>query len=310
MQLKSFQYFIAIAENATLSAAADSVLVSQPALSQQIRKIEEEVGATLFRREGHSMELTPAGEVFLQCARRILQSYEAMKREVQVLDQAAQDTVRMGISPFYSQHYLPMMLPRFLEQYPEFKVDILEDISVNLEKKLLAGELDFCALPLYPKNDLLEYETIYQENILLAIPRNHPLNAHYPADVQSSGGFPHIDLSLLKNEAFIGLKKIQKFSHIGLRLCEEAGFVPNTVCETLNWETVHMLVASGLGVGFIPEILTEAITDPDIRPCYYQVSSNVYRAYAIAQRPGTVLSRPAVLLTSILREFFRNRQQR
>lgn len=309
MQLKSFQYFIAITENATLSAAADSVFISQPALSQQIRKIEEEVGAALFRREGHSMELTPAGEVFLQCARRILQSYEAMKREVRVLDQAAQDTVRMGISPFYSQHYLPMMLPRFLAQYPEFKVDILEDISVNLEKKLLAGDLDFCALPLYPKNDLLEYETIYQENILLAIPRKHPLNAHYPADAQSGVGFPHIDLSLLKNEAFIGLKKIQKFSHIGLRLCEEAGFVPNTICETLNWETVHMMVASGLGVGFIPEILTETITDPDIRPCYYQVSSNVYRAYAIAQRPGTVLSRPAVLLTSILREFFRNRQQ-
>lgn len=100
MQLKSFQYFIAIAEHATLSAAADAVFVSQPALSQQIRKIEEEVGAALFWREGHSMKLTPAGEVFLQCARRILQSYEAMKREVQVLDQAAQGIVPYGDFPF------------------------------------------------------------------------------------------------------------------------------------------------------------------------------------------------------------------
>ena len=305
MNLRSFQYFITISENPTLSAAAEALFISQPALSQQIRKIEEEVGAPLFVRKGHSMSLTPAGEAFLLCARRILQFYESMQREVKMLSTAEKDTVHMGISPFYSQHYLPKILPPFLQQHPQINVDLVEEISVHLEEKLLKGELDFCALPLFPKNELLEYETIYHEKILLAVPRTHPINSGYPADAIVQRNYPSIDLSLMKNEPFIGLKKIQKFSSIGLRLCEEAGFEPRTVCETMNWETVHMMIASGLGVGFVPEILIGSIADPNLRPCYYQLSSPVYRDYALVQRPGTILSEAAHTLQDSLREFFR-----
>ena len=153
MNIRSFQYFVTISEKPTLSAAADALYISQPALSQQIRKIEEEVGAQLFIRKGHTMTLTPAGEAFLLCSRRILQFYEAMQREVKMLAVSEKDTVHMGISPFYSQHYLPKILPPFLQQHPQINVDIVEENSVNLENKLLKGELDFCALPLYPKNE-------------------------------------------------------------------------------------------------------------------------------------------------------------
>lgn len=305
MNIRSFQYFITISEKPTLSAAADALYISQPALSQQIRKIEEEVGAQLFIRKGHTMTLTPAGEAFLLCSRRILQFYEAMQREVKMLSVAEKDTVHMGISPFYSQHYLPKILPPFLQKYPHINVDIVEENSVNLENKLLKGELDFCALPLYPKNELLEYETIYHEKILLAVPRDHPINSSYPADALISRTYPSIDLALMKNEPFIGLKKIQKFSAIGLRLCEEAGFVPRTICETMNWETVHLMITSGLGVGFVPEILIGNIIDPEICPCYYQLSSPVYRDYALVHRPGAILSEAANTLQESLREFFR-----
>ena len=156
-----------------------------------------------------------------------------------------------------------------------------------------------------PKNELLEYETIYHEGILLAVPRDLPINSGYPKDAAAQGNFPSIDLALMKNESFIGLKKIQKFSSIGLRLCEEAGFLPHTVCETINWETVHMMIASGLGVGFVPQILSGSITNPAICPCYYQLSSPVYRDYALVHRPGAVLSDAAHTLQDSLREFFR-----
>lgn len=305
MNIRSFQYFVTISEKPTLSAAADTLYISQPALSQQIRKIEEEVGAELFIRKGHTMTLTPAGEAFLLCSRRILQFYEAMQREVKMLSAGEKDTVHMGISPFYSQHYLPKILPPFLQQHPQINVDIVEENSVNLENKLLKGELDFCALPLYPRNELLEYETIYHEKILLAVPRSHPINSHYPADAVANRIYPSIDLALMKNEPFIGLKKIQKFSTIGLRLCEEAGFVPRTICETMNWETVHLMIASGLGVGFVPEIMIGNIIDPNICPCYYQLSSPVYRDYALVHRPGTILSDAANTLQDSLRAFFR-----
>lgn len=305
MNLRSFQYFITVCETPTLSAAAESLFVSQPALSQQIKKIEEEIGAPLFYRTRHTMTLTPAGEAFLICARKIIQIYNIMQHEVKLLNTVEKDTVRMGISPFYSQHYLPNVIPPFLTQYPHINVDIVEENSVQLEAKLLNGDIDFCVLPFYPKNELLEYETIYHEKILLAIPRNHPINSNYPNDAIQSKIFPSIDLSLMKNEPFIGLKKIQKFSSLGLRLCEEAGFEPRTVCETMNWETVHLMIASGLGIGFVPEILIGNISNPDICPCYYQLSPPVYRDYAIAQRPGTVLSDVTNILQDNLRAFFR-----
>ena len=304
MQLKSFQYMLAIAENPTLSKAAEVMYISQPALSQQIKAIENEVGARLFVRKGHSMALTPAGEAFLLCARRILQAYTAMEHEISILNRAEQNTIRMGISPFYSQHYLPKILPDFLTAHSQIKIDIIEDISLNLERKLLDGELDFCMLPLYPKNDLLEYETLFHEEILIALPSSHPLNKHYSESSAALGNYPTLDLALLKNEPFIGLKKIQKFSALGLRLCEEAGFSPNTICETLNWETVHMMIASGLGVGFVPKILIGSIQDEKICPCYYRLPSNVYRVYALVQRPGAVQSREMSLLTESLRKSF------
>lgn len=306
MNIKSFQYFNAIVDNPTLSAAAEELFVSQPALSQQIRKIEEEMGAKLFNRVGHTMTLTPAGEVFLYSSRRILQLYESTKKEIQIVKLAAQETIRFGISPFYSQHYLPKLLPPFLEQNPQIKVDIVEEISTRLEQKLLDGELDFCVLPLYPQNKLLDYETIYIEEILLAIPKDHPLNTYFPTVSESSNGFPIIDLALLKNEPFIGLKKVQKFSHIGLRLCEEAGFTPNTICETLNWETVHSLIAAGLGVGFVPRILVGSISDPDLAPCYYQLPSSTHRAYTIAKRPGALLAPSALILIDSIRKSFQD----
>lgn len=304
MQLKSLSYFVTIVEKQTLSAAAEALFISQPALSQQVRKMEEEVGAPLFCRSGHALTLTPAGKIFLRNSRHILHIYENMRREIDICQRKDRGSVRFGISPFYSQHYLPRLLPPILHQYPHLKIDIVEDISQRLERMLLEGELDFCALPLSPKNELLDYEPIYQEEILLALPREHPLNAGYPASALREGNFPYIDLALVKNEAFIGLKQVQKFSAMGLRLCEEAGFVPNTVCETLNWETVHLLVASGLGVGFIPRMLAGDVKDPDACPCYYRIPSS-FRAYAIARRMGETLSGPAQILVDGIRDFFR-----
>ena len=305
MNIRCFQYFITISQMPTLSAAADALYISQSALSQQIKKMEEEIGASLFTRQGHTTELTPAGKAFLLYSRQIVHFYEAMRHEVMMLNVMEKDTVHMGISPFYSQHYLPHILPNFLRQYPQINVDIVEEFSVNLEDKLIKGELDFCTLPLYPKNDLLEYETIYHEEIFLAIYRNHPVNIGYPSNPIKDGNYPTIDLSLMKNESFIGLKKVQKFTAIGLRLCEEAGFQPKTICETINWETVHMMIASGLGVGFIPKILIGTIKDPTVTPCYYKLSSPVYRDYALVRRPGIILSEAANILQDSLRNMFR-----
>ena len=168
-----------------------------------------------------------------------------------------------------------------------------------VEEKLAAGELDFCALPLYPKNPLLDYEVIHQEEIFLAVPRNHPVNAL----ITPSSGISYIDLRLVRNEPFVSLKSIQKFSEMSHQLCEEAGFTPRTICETLNWDTVDTLVGTGLGVGFVPEVLVKAPTTEN-SPNYYRISAKAFRPYAIVTQKNSTISHPAMLIIDYFRKAF------
>ena len=156
MQLNSINYFVTIAQEKSISKAADKLFVSQPALSQYMKKIESELNTPLFVHGNRNFELTQAGEIFFQEGQVILQLYEQMMRRITSLANSNQEIVHFGISPFYSKYYLPKIIPHVLERYPWLQFNIIEEHSVYLEEKLAAGELDFCALPLYPKNPLLD----------------------------------------------------------------------------------------------------------------------------------------------------------
>lgn len=277
MQIKDMQYFMKIISEGTFSAAAEKMYISQSALSQHIRKIENELGTELFDRRKHSAELTEAGEIFLQDAKHIVLLYDRMLQRIQSIDNSFGEIVRFGLSPFYSRYYLPRLIPNLLAERPTMKYSITENYSRTLEKLVLENKIDFALVPLSPQNPDLEYEVVYRETILLAVPKDHPLNDYaVPAK-----GFPYIDLSLFKNEPFVALQQYQKFSQMADQLCQTAGFSPRIVCETMNWDTLNTLVSSGIGVGFVPDILTTQI-DISRRPCYYQIAPGMQRPYTIA----------------------------
>lgn len=132
------------------------------------------------------------------------------------------------------------------------------------------------------------------------MPKNHPVNAY----ITPSPGIPYIDLKLVKNEPFIALKKVQKFTEMSQRLCDNAGFTPKVVYETLNWDTVNMFIASGLGVGFVPEILIKS-NDSKNQPNYYRLMSPISsRPYAIAYYKGKKLSAAALTIMDYFKEHF------
>lgn len=301
MDIKGIKYVITIAQERSFSKAAEKLFISQPALSQYIKKLEEELGSPLFDRRSFPMELTPAGEIFIQDGATILQLKEKMIRRITNSANLSEDTVYLGISPFYSKYYLPRILPAFFNNHPHIKVEISEEYSYVLENLLISGQLDFATLPLHPINSELTYEVIHQEEIFLAVPKQHPVTAL----ITPSPSFPYIDLQLVKNEPFIGLKSVQKFSEMGNRLCEEAGFTPNYIYETLNWDTVNMLIANGLGVGFVPEILIDPSSSSK-QPNYYRIASgNATRPYTIALRKGSTPTPAAQILMDYFRESFK-----
>ena len=301
MSLKAIKYVITIAKEGSFSKAAEKLFISQSALSQCIKKLEEELSCTLFERHNNSLELTKAGEIFVQEGSVILDLYDKMLRRLSSVANKYEDTVHFGISPFYSKYYLPKILPSFLLNNPSIKVEISEEYSHVLESLVINKQLDFCAVPLDPMHPQLEYEVIHQEEIFLAVPKHHPVNSQ----ITPSPGFPYIDLKLVKNEPFISLKSVQKVSEMIYQICRQAGFTPNIILETFNWDTVNMLVSKGVGIGFVPEILVYNSSGKD-QPNYYRIrSSCTTRPYCIAYRKGEKLFPAAQLLIEHFRDAFK-----
>ena len=152
MRLRSIEYFLAIVREGSFSAAAEKLYISQSALSQQIKKLERELGGTLFDRSKHTAELTDVGALFVEDGGQILQIYQHTLRRNREIQDPAAGMVRFGISPFYSRYYLPSILPPLHRQYPDIKYEVVEDYSGKLEALLLERKLDFALVPSLPEN--------------------------------------------------------------------------------------------------------------------------------------------------------------
>ena len=304
MTFKMIEYVLAVYETGSFSRAAQQLFISQPALSQAIRKTEDELGAAIFVRDTHSVRLTAAGELLVREGRELISKRDELKTRISGLSAARSDVIRLGISPFYSKYYLPAVLPYFSRYFPAVSLEITEEISVVLEQQVIDGTLDFCFVPLHPQNPRLCYDVIHVEEILLAVPQGSPVCAH----ATPSPTLPYLDLKYCENEPFIALKSIQKFNDMSDKLCAQAGFKPRIVYETLNWDTVNLLAASGLGVGFVPDVLLNHFTGERSPQYYHLLGADALRPYAVAFKKGSELSSLARQLVEIFRSNIRSPQ--
>ena len=213
MDFKALEYICAISEAQTISQAAKNLFISQPALSQYLSKVEQELGTPLFVRTGSTMTLTSAGAIVVREGRALLTARKELVGQVASLASGRAETLRFGISPFYSKYYLPLLLPYYRANHPHIRLNIVEQSSTELEQRVL----DAHAVP--------------------------------------SGGTPYLDLGLLRNEPFVELVPSLKFSMMSRRIFRHFSITPNVIYESTSWDTVCMLVAHGIGVGFLPKVL-------------------------------------------------------
>lgn len=286
MELRQLQYTIQIAEERNFSRAADKLHIAQPSLSQQLSKLEQELGVKLFQRNTSSVELTHAGASFIEHAQKILDAVEQLRQEMDDISQLRAGRVVIGSMPITGSHLLPYVLPAFKKTYPEIQVNLLEDTSLNLEKLTAGGGTDLSLLSLPLQESSLTYEPIGEEMIDLAVPPGHPLAEleHHPEGVA---------IERLKDEPFIVLKKGQGFRTMTIDLCKSAGFEPNVVFESNNIETVQSLVAAGMGITFVPRFIARAKRS-ELIPVYVPLAAPVpSRTLVIAYRKGRYLSKAA-----------------
>lgn len=298
MELRQLQYAIQIAAEMNFSRAAEKLHIAQPSLSQQLSKLEKEIGVLLFQRNTNSVELTHAGAVFIEKAQKIVDGVEQLKQEMDDISQMRKGKLIVGSLPITGSHILPLVLPVFQNRYPDIEVVLVEETTTHLESLTSNGQTDICLLSLPIGEPSLTYQILIEEEICLAVPPQHPLAVtSHPR--QSETG---IQIRELAQEPFILLKKGQGFRQIVLDLCQQAGFTPKVVFESGNIETVQSLVAAGMGIAFVPQMVTRSHAS-DFAPVYFPLSApRPSRTLVIAYRKGRYLSKAAEAFMQTLEE--------
>lgn len=285
MELRQMIYAVQIAAERNFSRAAEKLHIAQPSLSQQLSKLEKELGVLLFKRSTNSVELTHAGTVFVNRAQQIIDMAEQLRQEMEDLAELRKGRVVVGSVPATGAHVLPDVLPAFRARYPDIEIVLIEETSKKLEELTVSGSIDVCLMSLPIDDPALAWHPILEEEILLAVPPEHPLTKWHDRDRP-------IPFWVLKDEPFILVKKGQGFRAIADQLCREKGFEPNIVFESGNIETVQALVAAGMGIAFVPRMVARGDWNGRA-PVYLTMKGNPKRTLVLAYRKGRYLSNAA-----------------
>lgn len=247
MQVHQLRYFCAVARAGNFTRAAERERVAQPSLSQQILKLEDELGARLFDRLGRTARLTQFGEAFLPRAEAILRQLGAAKLEIQEMTGLERGGVTVGAIPTIAPYFLPDRLATFAAKYPQVQVSVVEEITSVLLQELHQGRLDLALTALPVGGEGLVCEELLRERLYVVLPQRHRLARHL-----------QMSLKDIEGEPFLLLKEGHCFRENSIAACRRARLQPNVAFESGQFATILAMVAAGMGVSLVPEMAVES----------------------------------------------------
>lgn len=243
MNLRDLKYLVALADHKHFGKAAAASFVSQPTLSTQIRKLEEELGVPLVERAPRKVMLTPAGRDAAERARRIVAEVEQMKEAARRSQDPEAGTVRLGIFPTLGPYLLPHVVPRIRERFPQLELLLVEEKSEVLLSRLREGRLDAGLLALPVHDDQLHAEFLFEEPFLLAVPETHPL-ARRDA----------LKLDELSDQKLLLLEDGHCLREQALEVCRLSGANEKSEFRATSLETLRQMVAADVGITLLPTL--------------------------------------------------------
>lgn len=243
MNLRDLKYLVALADHKHFGKAAAASFVSQPTLSTQIRKLEEELGVSLVERAPRKVMLTPAGRDAAERARRIVAEVEQMKEAARRSQDPEAGTVRLGIFPTLGPYLLPHVVPRIRERFPQLELLLVEEKSEVLLSRLREGRLDAGLLALPVHDDQLHAEFLFEEPFLLAVPETHPL-ARRDA----------LKLDELSDQKLLLLEDGHCLREQALEVCRLSGANEKSEFRATSLETLRQMVAADVGITLLPTL--------------------------------------------------------
>lgn len=244
MTLTELRYVIAIAKYLHFGKAAAASHVSQPSLSMGIKKLEEELGVTIFERRNYDVKLTPIGEQLVKQAERILSEIQHFKEIAMQGKDPLTGVLKMGMIYTIAPYLLPSFIPKLRENAPELKLSIQENYTSNLLSLLKNGELDLLVLsePIHAAG--IAYQALYDEPFYVAMPHGHPWTAHQA-----------ISAHLLTTENLLLLSAGNCFRDQVLKVYPDLAYEQNVLQKTLegsSLQTIYHMVACGMGITVLP----------------------------------------------------------
>ena len=243
MELRHLRYFVAVAEELHFGRAAQRLRVAQPALSQQIKQLERELGTTLLARTKRRVALTEPGRLFLPEARRTLAHAAAAADVARRAAAGEAGRLRIGYVDSALWGELPAVLGAYRETHPAVQLAMLERLPAQQIAGLRAGDLDVGIGPPPPNVRELETAPVSEDRIMLALPAAHPLTARDAIDVAELAGEPWV---------LVNARTPSRLRDAVTAACAAAGFTPRVAQEVRQLDALVALVSAGLGVTFVP----------------------------------------------------------
>lgn len=260
MEMRHLNYFYTVSQFENFTHAAQQLHVSQPAITNTIQQLEEELGVKLFSRNSKHVSLTFHGKLFLKRVESILSDIHDSIHEVKELN----GKIKLGLPPMIGSRIFPDIYVEFKKIYPGIMIEVIEEGSLRTSDRVEKGELDLGLVILPKESDGLATVPLMDEEIMLCVSPNHQLSRE-----------EKVNFSSLKDENFILLTDDFIHRKITQDQCEKNGFNPKIAFETNKVDTAKALVAKGLGISLFMKLMVAKQTDIVQLPFDHRIKINI-----------------------------------
>lgn len=242
MNIRDLKYLVALADYQHFGKAAEACYVSQPALSMQIKKLEETLGVLLVERNSKQIFLSDTGKRIVQQARDILCRLDTLKAIANQAKDPFSGELHIGIIPTLAPYLLPRIMPKLSALFPKLTLYLIEDITANLLSKIAEGKLDAAILAL-PVEGVWVRQPLFEEDFVLAVSKEHPLSRK-----------GSVNLADLENKSLLFLEDGHCLRDQTLAVCQQSRAFEYKKFRATSLETLRYMVASGVGITLMPRL--------------------------------------------------------
>lgn len=285
MNLRDLTYLVAIADHCHFGKAAQACFVSQPALSMQIKKLEDTLGIQLIERTHKNIFLTEIGKIITEHARDILDRVETMRELANLAKDPFCGKLHLGVIPTLAPYLLPHIIPSLSKIFPKLTIYLIEETTLNLLERLEKRKIDAALLSLPLTHENFVSSPLFEEEFVLAVPPNHLLTKQKT-----------VKLSDLENKTLLLLEDAHCLREQTLAVCHRVNASESKSFQATSLETLRHMVASGVGITLIPKLACRS----NDNVCYLPFSSSKpMRTIGMIWRSSTAKK---ILLENIVKE--------